>query len=113
MPYTMEDDDNLAEYLAANSLSHRGRQGKNLYEAIADVSAVPSSFRLSHLSLFLLGPSITQYARLLGMWADTANTRRHGLERLHPHAFAALHLISGFPCWYIRLPHERCKSVVL
>ncbi|KAI1785630.1 hypothetical protein LXA43DRAFT_1076892 [Ganoderma leucocontextum] len=36
VPYTMEDDDNLAEYLAANSVSHRGRQGKNLYEAIAD-----------------------------------------------------------------------------
>ncbi|KAM5542038.1 hypothetical protein V8D89_004348 [Ganoderma adspersum] len=36
VPYTMEDDDNLAEYLATNSLSHRGRQGKNLYEAIID-----------------------------------------------------------------------------
>nr|VWO98403.1 Transcriptional repressor rco-1 [Ganoderma boninense] len=36
VPYTMEDDDNLAEYLAANSLSRQGRQGKNLYEAIAD-----------------------------------------------------------------------------
>nr|VWO97570.1 Cytochrome P450 monooxygenase CYP52X1 [Ganoderma boninense] len=36
VPYTMEDDDHLAEYLAANSLSRQGRQGKNLYEAITD-----------------------------------------------------------------------------
>ena len=46
----MEDDDNLAEYLAARSLSHRGRQGKNLYEAIMDVSA----FTLSFTSVFPL-----------------------------------------------------------
>ena len=50
----MEDDDNLAEYLAARSLSHRGRQGKNLYEAIMDVSAFTLSFTsVSPLSFVL------------------------------------------------------------
>ena len=49
----MEDDDNLAGYLAARSMSHRGRQGKNLYEAIMDVSALTLSF-MSVFPLFFV-----------------------------------------------------------
>ncbi len=77
----MEDDDNLAEYLAANSASHKGRQGKNLYEAIVDVSTLALSFRSTSPASFV--PSVIECGRLLGISAESDNLSKHTLKQLH------------------------------